>query len=299
MKNCILSLMAVGLAVWSASASAIGAASTSQPLSVQIALTSDAVTLGEPITLQYRIANSSDDSVSVDMGEDKRGWLSFSLVDALGTPAQTYTEILTRQSGIHSDGIRLDQHGESMGYMVIGRGIKPEHIGQYHLTIVANLGYRKSEKGKSESFSQRYVLPLTVTPKDTEKLISDAAALGEAAAHDTDVSERHAAVEALFLMPATEADPAWQALISVSDLPVSTAADIAKQLVRLNSVAGADLLAKMNWAAPPQWAGNGFAALQYLQELHGTGSQQVRQHIDDLFALHGERIPNRLIGDID
>lgn len=259
-----------------------------QPGILKVALTSTTISLGEPLILKYQISNAENRRISVYMGKDKQDWLSMKLNDASGHVVQALPASAHTTGSIHSDGVDLDALSHSEGYVVISQKFQPPHPGQYRLSLATHLIYSWDDmSGENYTKDQDYSLPVTVTAKNPQKLLTVAEGLRQTVLHDENVSENQAAIKALFAMRTPDCLPVWRELATDPTLDPWRAVEVTQQLGNAGTVSASDILAEMQMIAPERWLHTGTFPSDALKTMRGSASPELKQHINQLLTNVG------------
>ena len=270
-------------------------------LQVQVSLVSSRTfSLGEPIVLKYKIFNTSLERAETYMGEDQAGWVTETLADSQGhtLPIQT-RQPLHRRGGAHLNGMSVSPTSTAAGYVVFNLWTTIHTAGTYKVTVHTRLPYALGMQAETVPPSRYestgnvsvndFTFSLNVMPHAAQALKQAAETLRQNAAAARLQEWSSAAAEALFSMPEADVSPVWQEMISDPTTPRYALGFAAEQLVRLHTLAAADLVAQMRWepARPLQTGETPLGAME-LDEMSQIGDDQLRKHIVSLYAAHGE-----------
>lgn len=302
MKHPLLALAAIWVLVWSYIPKP-ALADAPQPGILSITLIENTVSLGEPLVLKYQIINVENKPINIYMGKRDQGWLRMSLNDASDHPAQELPNSTSRRASIYTEGATLDATSNHVGYVVVSQKFQPPHIGQYRLNLSTHLTYSWKD-GTSERYTedQSFVLPVTVTARDPQRLHTVAEGLSQTVLHARDISQYQKAAEALFSMRDPDCLPVWRELATDPSLDPWRAMDVVRQLENVGSIAAVDVLAEMEPIAPERWARTGNSPVSTLQSMWSAASPEVKQHINERLQAAG--IPavtkhTRLTGEVN
>lgn len=284
MKHLFLALVAFCITACNSVPTPVSA-DAPQPGILKIALTSNTISLGEPLILKYQISNAENRRVSVYMGKDKQAWLSMRLNDASGHPVQALPDSTYTRGSIHSDGVDLDALSHNEGYVVISQKFRLSYPSQYRLTLTTHLIYSWDDMSDEKyADDQEYSLPVTVTAKNPQKLLAVAEALRQTVLHDVNVAENQAAIKALFAMGTSDCLPVWQELANDPTLDPWRAVEVAQQLGNAGTISASDILAEMQLIAPERWGRTGTSPSDVLKIMRRSAGPKLKQHINQLLA---------------
>lgn len=270
MKRRFLALLAICTIGWEG-APKPALADPPQPGILNIALTSNTVSLGEPLVLKYQIINPENQRVRIYTGKRDQEWLRMSLNDASGHPAEALPKPTPRRGGIYTEGAILDRSGNHIGYVVVSRALQPIHPGQYRLNLSTHLTYSWEDGSDERSIEdQSYSLPVTVTARNPQRLRTVAEELKQAVLYEKGISEYQRAAEALFSMRDPICLPIWREMATDPSLDPWRAMDVVRQLENVGSIAAVDVLAEMEPIAPERWARTGESPFNTLQSIRSN-----------------------------
>lgn len=279
------------------------------PINVQASLASSTITQGEPIMLNFKIINASNQKISTDMGVDEKDWLEVSMADNKGKAVLPLADPDLPQSlsGIKAiGGDRLYPKQESRHEVVVSQRFQILKAGTYRLSVRVRLPYGlgsqaddlnplRLEQTFGTVFTKEYSFPVVVLPRDSERLRAVAKALQESMS-GKDLVEQKAVIDALFSMPEAEALPSWQALVRDPRLDSFSLKTVASQLSRLNSAQAINLLAEMTWNPAQSPAvrrdaqiGLSLTNMRKRRNLDPALKRQIEKHFED----HGIRLSDQ------
>jgi len=252
-----------------------------QPGVFQIALTSNIISMGEPLILKYKVTNTDPKRVTVNVDDDQRGWLTMTLIDASGHPLQAMPD--SPPASRHpAAGIEIDPNSQYTGYVIASQKFQPTHAGIYRLNLSAHLTY-SSDEGQSV-FGQDFSFLVTVPAKDPQRLHVAAENLRQIVLHG---NEYRWAVKALFSMHDPDCFPVWRELATDPMLTAFRATDVIHELVNIGSLNAGNLLAEMQPVAPERWTRTGLDPLNALENMRRNASPEIKQHINQLLVAAG------------
>lgn len=101
-----------------------------QPGVFKIALTSNSISMGEPLILNYKVTNTDPKRLAVNVSDNPRGWLTMTLADASGHPLQSVPDALPASR--HPDaGIEISPDSQYTGYVIVSQRFQPTHPGSF------------------------------------------------------------------------------------------------------------------------------------------------------------------------
>jgi hypothetical protein len=251
---------------------------------------------GEPIVLNYKVTNSSEQEAFVYFGENRNDWLAAKLVDIAGNvaPAQPepkpqnprYLGLLART------GTYLSPNTQSEGSIVVSRWFAPLPPGTYSLSLRVQLPYATGAgedtalraKTGQEAITKQIALPLTITRADATRLRAVADSLKESILQGDDL-QRDIALQKLFSMPAQYAGPSQRALVTDPRLTKRDLQVILTRLVGIGSTAVVDFLQEAAWSM------NLGGARSALGVMFTQGDSALKARIEKMFTDRGESIP--------
>lgn len=286
----------------------------SDALSIQMSLLSGSrLSFGEPIVLQYKLTNISDQVATAYVGPDVPGpaqmsgemrWLRIKLSDAQGSVVPVMPSLNAAQhNGLQFTGCSVQAGQSQQGYIVLSKSYMIPHPGDFSLVVLAQLPLdievgkpAENAPGQEVPFetppaylaTQRFSFALHVTPADPKKLRGLAGTLRREATGEFDVAKATMLIESLFSLPEEQAWPEWQTIATDPTLFPSTQLGVIKQLRRLNTLKATDILARALWAAPS--SKNMAAQASRNEALHSMylgGNPKIKQHIRSLYIAHG------------
>lgn len=291
------------LAIGAVSSQAGLAASPTPPIEAQITVDgSKNLSVGEPLSLLYRITNvSGDQNVGVGLGADKAQWCQLSLTDASGKTVQTIpNQGAPEPRGLHFTGTYLLQPDASeQDYLVVTRYLRISKPGKYTLTVQVNLPYILEEptssislasriKSSNKALITRFVFPLNITAANTTNLAAEAVNLSRMAKAEKDDSKQKCLLDELFSMPAAQAAPAWQKLVLGAG-PMDKDLIVGK-LAALRSAEAADILLQM----VDNPATNSRFVSDKLAEVYNSGTPALQAHIKFIAGQRGLQVPEEI-----
>lgn len=312
-------IVALAAAQMPASTPVVAGGSVQEPLRVEMSLASSSVAAGEPIVLNYRIANSSDQESAVYLGQvwqKGEGWLTVSLIDGRGRSVANAPDMRPRVRNPKTTApsiALLSPHSAHEGQLIVNSRFDNINPGSYRLMIRAHLPFALSPAGSDvplqglsredlsvPALKKEFTLPLMVKRADSQRLLATAQTLGSSLLDPTYPGDKSPLIQALFSMPPRYAMPVWRAVI---DNPGGVVGPVAYgaligQLDRMNSAVAADLLAYMVWQS--KGAGSSAVDVRYLLlEKHEQGGAVLKKHIESLFVRYEGKMPkknDRVIG---
>ena len=294
-------LLSLTLLIGSVLASPQAQAGEKSDLQVQVSLvSSNTLSLGEPILLQYKIQNSSSERTNTYMGMDKIGWMTKTWTDAQGHSVGGATERTWHQKGgSHLIGTAVEAKRTVTGYAVANPWPLIHVPGKYTFTVHTRLPYvmeSQAEGAVPEKYEMvgsvavnDFTFTLNILPRSLQTLRRTAESLKQKVqdAQFTDLSV--AQVEALFSMPEADVSSVWQELISDPTTPRYALGLAADQLVHLHTKTAADLVAVMLWEpAKLLEADEEPVGSMELAEMARLGDANLKKYIDSLYAAHAE-----------
>lgn len=304
LEKCLLAIITT-MALW-ASQTSFANADTGKPLTTEMSLTTGTtVFLGEPIMLQARIVNTSDQTIALHLGTYSTEWYSISLTDAKGRPAAATTDTRPAEpTGLQVPADRPLSPGESItNYIVVTRNIVPPRPGRYLLTAHVHLPYgqvaldeaapsvwKRAITAAGTSLTQDFTYSLSVTPTDLAKLHRKAAQLQQTITAHPDGDLNKTLTTALFSMPEAEAAASWRVLTS---RPGMSSDLYASELKRLGTPTAADILAEM-LSNPALSEDNKAYVSQSLNEMYNHGNAPLKSHIRGIAASFGISMPEKV-----
>ena len=279
------------------------ASMATQPIGVELSLSSPTVMMGEPLVLFCTVTNASPEIIATYMGINLEGWLTYRLVDAAGQAVADLPDPRTKNpGGIHVDGPRISPRGHFQSHVVLSQRFALTHAGQYSLTVQVYLPYAPDERDNSiwpEHFEAIYgtvfraerTFPVLVTEADPGRLRSLAEALANQFVQGLPYNDT-ILIESLFSIPEEYALPSWKKGAYASGLShIGALQDTARELTRLNSFAAADILADMIWK-PAQTSAEAWSRLSWisLHNMYFTAGPELKQHIQALFQEHNQAL---------
>jgi hypothetical protein len=234
------------------------------PISVRLALKANTITLGEPVVLDYDIADSIQRPVTVDLGEDQEVWLTVSIAPKSAAHRAVAVRSLEslRIGGISTSRVRpVTRPSKILGHIVVSRRMSFVGPGKYTLLVVVEIPYLiGGEAGTIVSMRPDYpkftpptgvlrlrrTLTLVVKPRDTARLHRKARSLIYAATvRGRNVVDALTAIQALFTMPPDFVAGEWFALFQNPELGFQTNTAI-QEMARTGSLQAADILARVS-----------------------------------------------------
>lgn len=282
-----------------------------EPIGVELSLSSKTVMLGEPLVLHYSVTSAWPEVVDTYMGMDLEGWLTFRLVNAAGQVVPSLADPrVSNPGGIHSDGARISPQSFFRGHVVLSQRFAMTQVGEYQLSVQVYLPYAPDEREGfiwPEQFEETYgtvfraehSFSFSVTDADPKRLREIAEVLADRFIERLPYSE-FVQVESLFSMPEEYALQSWKAVAHTPNLPAIFRQDVAKELTRLNSITAADILADMTWRSAQPLESNGLGSTwRPLHNMYFSAAPELKQHLIQLFAGHNQTIDSqpRLITD--
>lgn len=235
------------------------------PISVRLALRAHTITLGEPVILDYAIANSTQSPVAVDMGEDEdyEAWLTVSVAPLsaarravavrsseplrIGGTSVPPVIPVTPQYGLHRHIVvsrRLSFAGPGR-YTVLVQSSIPYLIGGDAGTIRTLRPGLRPYTPPTGILNVKDTLTLVVKPQNVARLHKTARSLVAAAtARGRNVEEARTAIQALFTMPPKFVADEWLALVQNEQLGYQIATAVI-EMARTKSPQAVDILAKL------------------------------------------------------
>ncbi len=279
-------------------------AASPQPGILQMTLASKTVSLGEPIILVYKVTNTENRKIGSNINDNPRRWLSISLIDQFGhsltaTPAAAQMPL---HSGLaHSQESVIDANGSSTnsvtGSIVVSRTLQPMYPGQYRIRLSAHQRYYWDEApGEPIAVDQDFLLPITVTAKDTQRLHAAAEKFRQAVLHDTNYQ---LALKALFSMHASDSQSVWQELATDPSLDAFRATEVINELTQVNSISASNILAEMQPVAPERWLRTGLDPLNALEGMRRNAGPTLTQHINQLLVAAGVKLDHVPYGSVN
>ena len=286
----------------------------------EVSLAEDVLSLGEPIVLRYTFVVTQAEGVSLYMGRDKTGWITFTLTDVGGNLAPSIPDPRMRQGGIHSTGIGASAGNHPVEYAVVNRLLRPTHPGGHRLSAHVQIPYatwsQSSQMGVAPSqwgevlgtiLTREDIFALTITELDPARLRAVAERLAEQAVQEDAPAHGKFALQALFAMPGEYVLPVWQAVMT-SENPrlLNQWGVISDELARVQTAHTADLLAEMHWNPPqavrdrlnirsrgdlnlnPMAMNN--IALKF-NNMYFTANPPLKQHLEEIQRAHGSGAP--------
>ena len=215
------------------------------PLSAELSLASNKITLGEPVVLRYKLTNTSNVPVHVVLGKELTHWLAVSVIYSASRPAAAVpgNRLPPVLGGISTGTYRNLAVGASEeGDLIVTGLIAVPAPGRYSVVVRAKVPYRAGEAGV---WSSDWSAPLAVGLKNLIKLRRVAEALRKQAKQEKEGRQIYTAVESLFSMPAQAALPVWRALVNEPALSAPARSMAMAQLMRIGSTTAADVLAEV------------------------------------------------------
>lgn len=263
-----------------------------QPGIFQIALTSDTISVGEPLILKYKITNTDSKRVAVN-ADDQSGWLKMTLIDASGHPLQAVPDSLP-SSRHPAAGIEIDPNSQYTGYVIASQKFQPTHPGSYRLRLSTHLIY-STDDGQSTS-DQTLLFPIMVKARDPQQLRSTAESLRQTVLHDQHYGP---AIKALFSMHDPDCFPVWRELATDPNLDAFRATEVINELAKVNSISASDILAEMQAIAPERWLRTGLDPLNALEGMRRNASPELTQHINRLLVAAGVKLNHVPYGSVN
>jgi hypothetical protein len=283
----------VSISLGAVIAPAVNADNNANALSVQFSLASPAtVTQGEPIVLQYQIANSENAAITGFPKKEDQDWLSISLTDASGNAVPSRTQFSPEQYatgvGISLHHIPIPAAGTYENYEVINQRFAVPHPGKYILTVHMRLWYAYADPSMddaSELITQTFSRPITITTMDRNRLTTVAQSLTDAVlkaytAPQATYEEQLMLVRALFSLPDTLAAPYWE---KVGESHVEVAHfEVPHELYQVHTVVAAQVLA----AIITHEASRNRAGMHrnWLDRMYDTSSDAQKQAIREVYS---------------
>lgn len=296
------------------------------PVRLEISLVENVLSLGEPIVLRYEFIGVQSEVVLLDMGRDRKEWLSITFVDAKGKAAPAIADPRMQQGGLRRTGvIGASATSHAVEYVVATRLLHPMHAGAYRLIALARLPYAmksQSEGVWSHLWEQTYgtvltrgdTFALTLTPLDPDRLQAVAQQLAGTAAQDNDRVRGTVALQALFSMPGKYVFPIWQEVTQSENPTLLRRWDvISDELARVQSLETANILSEMVWNPPlaardklnsilktSDWdlMGLNNVAMKF-NNMYFTADPDLKQHIAEMYLARGSTAPQTPIMIID
>lgn len=281
------------------------------PIEAQVSVAgSKTLSLGEPLSLLYRITNTSNrQGVGIGLGSHKTSWCQFRLTDASGNQVQaTSDQQSSDQRGLHSTGIfflRPDAYEED--HLVVTQALKIAHPGRYTLVVQVNIPYTTEEateenfltsnlegdiKSSDTVLKRRFVFPITVTEMNVSHLEAQANDLKRMVLTEKNDKKKQALLNALFSIPEAQASASWRDLINgVGNGDTTLLAD---RFARLHSSTGAELLVQL--LDKPGLSSSDASFIQgKIFENYETGPIAVKERIKALAVSRGSVMPEGVI----
>ena len=267
-------------------------AASPQPGILQVSLANNTISLGEPLVLVYKVTNAENRKIGSNINDNPRRWLSMSLIDPLG---HSISEVAAAAPVPLHSGLALSQENVInandsptnfvTGSVIVNQTCQPTSPGQYCLRVSAHqLYYWNEVPNEPVTVDQDFLLPVTVTAKDSQRLHTAAEKLRQAVLHD---SKYRGAVEALFSMRDPDCLPVWRELATDPNLDAFRATEAISELVKTGSVSASDLLAEMQPVAPERWSRTGLDPLNALEGMRRNAGPELTQHINHLLVAAG------------
>ena len=260
------------------------------PIGASISMRNRAITLGEPVTLDYVISNNLMEEVYAELGEDHSAWLSVKVGGVEGSGARKAPDHRPKGGGgISAPGARVQAGRSYRGTLVLTRMFSIPKPGKYRVSIEVHLPYTLVEAGASGVLRTRRSFDLLVNKMDPKRLDETARSLRKAALEAKGYTEREAAIQALFSMPEQRVLPQWRAL--AGEVPYDFGASLViDELLRVGSKNAADILAEM-WGDRSRLPQINSEARIALMNMWWMGDSGLKRHVEALFTAHGEKMP--------
>jgi len=279
------------------------------PMSVEATLVTPAtITLGEPITLRYKLSNSSgDQKLTVLSGIYNTAWYTLSLKDTKGSQVPLIPDTRPlNPPGFHAGDVATFATAESRdswqdGYIVASKSLSVPRSGKYILTLHIHASYtlvaptlenpvlmKTMMNSAGTVFFQDFNFPLTVTTANPTVLQAKANALKEAIDKEQSSALLRPEMDELFSMPEAQASPVWEKM-ALQAGPMSKDL-IADKLANLHSKGAADILLKM--IDNPQ--SNSEFVSRRLSEVYNGGDPTLRDHIKSAALQKGIQLPDQI-----
>ncbi len=270
-----------------------------RPLLIEFTAAKPSVGLGEPIVVKYKFINTENRTVNVYMGKNKEPWLNMKLRDASGRSVSALADSKPPAGGISVDGTEVEPDGQEEGYVVVSRKFQPPIPGQYRLILSSHLTYTWDDtSGEKTVDDQTFLLPITITARNTQHLHAIAESLRQTVLHDPKVASSQFATKALFSMRDPDVLPVWRELATDPGLDPWQALDVARELARVGSASAADLLAQMQSVVPERWSQTGYSPLNILEGMKDA-NPELAQHIDQLLTSNGVELGHIPVGEVN
>ena len=283
---------------------------TEPPIVTMTAASSSRISQGEPFVVHYKVENSaSEGQVTFHAGSDNDQWYTVTLrgPNRLLILAPKAPE--KKLEGFFLSPERSVRHGDSdTGDFVATRGLPILSPGAYRLIIHVDTPFYAEPEGVGARYSspgvpdpptgtlvQTFTFPLVVTPADPVKLRALAEKWKASLLNPAQDAPWRLLTQELFSLPAAQALPTWQALITDPASDSNMLEEAVSQLSRLKTDTAADLLVQMQHR--PDTARSVTPRVDgALAEMYNTGSPSLREHIKGLAADQGAELGETLTG---
>lgn len=280
-------------------------------LNIEVLPVNHTIVQGEPITLVYKITNSSQENVEMDMGRDKEGWFTIKVTNSTGREAQPVTELPSPLfGGVSPANPGLAPGGSLQGTIEVGHWATIPNPGNFTLTFQTHLSYRTSSSSdqrttSDSTFSRGYSFPVVVIPANHQLLRAKASSHGANIYSSyrkrqdiANFNETQATIKSLFSMQEEDAAPTWQVLANDPNLDIIVRTEIVKQLFHIHSIRTFTILAEMA-SNPAQGDSVQQLAGLYINAMYSKGDTSLKEYIKGYYAAQGLPPPSGSVIRID
>lgn len=272
------------------------------PLGLEMSLQKNAITLGEPIVVDYKITNLMPWEATVFLSQRGMSWLTWNVVDEEGHHAPAIPDPGPRyfKRSLNGNSFMLSPKSQRQDQVVVSQQFSVSHPGNYRLNVHVCLPYvtgPEKQNGSTPDTADTTLVtdfsyPLTIRKPDADRLRATAQALEQSAVESVSNEKKVAAVKALFSMPTQAALPAWKALFNDPKTDYWGLDTAYNELFRLGSVQTSDFIADMIWNSEvPEERRVGLRSI--LRDIHHRGNTDLKRYIEQLFVRYEHRVPDR------
>lgn len=266
-----------------------GRAADASPISVQFRLAPETVVVGEPVVLHTCITNRLSETVEVDLGSDRSGWMKPVLVrDADRKPVgHRRYRVPPEEGGVRPDDRQIIAPGQVLeGDWVVSRHYALASEGSYLLTVSGSIAcvLKSGETTRAPVVSRPFRFAVRAAKGELAGMADDLAK--EIGAPSCPQARRMALLDALFTMPPGNAETAWRAVVNptrVSTWGERLCREQAIRLLQLEDSMVSVRILKDTWATTGQDAETRRLAQNGLLHLYGSKDPAIRADIRAFF----------------